>query len=112
MYKIVACWSAPAASDEEAFEEHYREVHAPLAAKVPELRALRLTRTREGLEGGAPAFYRVAELLFESPEAMERSAASEAWRAMREDAGTLVERFGVELSVGLGWEEEERPGRG
>lgn len=104
MYKIVACWGAPQPADEAAFEEYYREVHAPLAAAVPGLRRLVLTRTSDGLEGGEPAFYRVAELLFDSPEQMEACAGAPEWQKMREDAGKMVERFGVTLSVGLGWE--------
>ncbi len=105
MYKIVACWGAPKPADEAAFETHYREVHAPLAAAVPGVRKLVLTRTSDGLEGGDPAFFRVAELLFDSPEQMEACTGSPEWRAMREDAGKMVERFGVGLSVGLGWEQ-------
>ena len=105
MYKIVACWGAPGPSDEAAFEKYYREVHAPLAAAVPGVRKLVLTRTCDGLEGGDPGFFRVAELLFDSPEQMEACTGSAQWRAMREDAGKMVERFGVSLSVGLGWEQ-------
>ena len=36
---------------------------------------------------------------------MEACAGAPEWQAMREDAGKMVERFGVTLSVGLGWEQ-------
>ena len=106
MYKLIACWSAPRHEDVEAFEEHYNEVHLPAAAKVPGMRRLLATRTDSGLEGGESAFYRVAELHFDSKQALEASEHSEEWGAMRADAGTMIERFGVSLTVGMGEERE------
>ena len=106
MYKVVATWSAPKPSDAEAFEKYYRDVHVPLAAKVPELRRLVLTRTPDGLEGGTPGFYRLAELHFDDAASLDRSHRSEAWSAMRADAGKMIERFGVTLTVAIGEEED------
>jgi len=108
MYKIVALWSAPKPGDVDAFESYYREVHVPKATVVPGLKGIALTRIDSGLEGAAAPFYRVAELIFESPKAMEESSQSETWRAMREDAGQMIERFGVTLTVGMGWVEETK----
>lgn len=108
MYKLVATWSSPKPADADAFEKHYREVHVPLAAVVPHLRKILLTRTDAGLEGASPAFYRVAEMYFDGPEKVRESSHSPAWQAMREDAGRMIERFGVSLSVAMGWEEEPR----
>jgi len=105
VYKIVACWGAPKPEDEAEFEKYYRDVHAQLAARVPGVRRLVLTRTADGLEGGDAGFFRVAELLFDNPEQMKQCEATPQWQAMREDAGKMVERFGVSLSVGLGWEQ-------
>jgi hypothetical protein len=45
-------------------------------------------------------------MFFDSPKAMEESAQSEVWQAMRDDAGQMIERFGVTLTVGMGWVEE------
>lgn len=108
MVKIVATWSAPKPGDVAAFEDYYAKTHAPLAAAVPELRRLVLTRTTSGLEGNASAFYRVAELHFDDLAALERSAHTAAWTRMREDAGKMIERFGVSLQVGIG-EEVDAP---
>ncbi|GAA4282966.1 hypothetical protein GCM10022261_04970 [Brevibacterium daeguense] len=104
MYKLIACWSAPRAEDEASFEQHYRDVHAPAAAAVPRLRRLVTTRTAIGLEGGDPAFYRVAELVFDSQSDLEAGEHSKEWAAMRADAGAMIERFGVSLTVGTGEE--------
>ena len=106
MYKLVAIWSAPKPEDEAAFEQHYRDVHLPAAAKTPGMRKLLATRTDSGLEGGESAFYRVAELHFDSKEDLERAEHSPEWGAMRADAGVIIERFGVTLIVGTGEEHE------
>lgn len=106
MYKIVALWGAPKPSDVEAFEKHYAETHVPLARKVPYLKRLVLTRADGGLEGAPAPFYRVAELLFDAPEALHRASESAQWRAMREDAGKMIERFGVTLQAAMGWERD------
>jgi uncharacterized protein (TIGR02118 family) len=108
MYKIVALWSAPKPADVQAFEQYYREVHVPKASVVPGLRKIALTRIETGLEGAAAPFYRVAELYFDTPEAMKESEQSSLWRGMREDAGKMIERFGVTLTVGLGWEQDAK----
>lgn len=102
MHTLYALWSAPDESDREAFEEHYTEVHAPLAAAVPNLEKLVTARATEGLEGGDPAFYRLAEMQFESEEALHEAEQSEEWGKVREDAGNIIEQFGVSLEVGIG----------
>lgn len=108
MYKLIACWSAPRGEDIDEFEKHYEEVHAPAAAAVPNLRRLVLTVTANGLEGGESAFYRVAEMHFDSRENLEASEQSAEWTAMRQDAGHMIEHFGVTLEVGVGTEFEAK----
>ena len=92
MYKIVAFWGAPKPSDVETFEKYYLDVHVPLARKVPHVRRLVLTRADSGLEGAAAPFHRASE--------------TAQWRAMREDGGKMVARFGVTLQAAVGWERE------
>ena len=102
MHTLIAVWSAPDEEDREAFEQHYTEEHAPKAAAVPNLKKLVTTRTAEGLEGSDPAFYRVAEMVFESKEDLHEAEESEEWAAVREDAGELIEEFDVTMQVGIG----------
>lgn len=106
MYKLIAFWTAPKPEDVDAFEEHYTQTHAPLATRVPHIRKLVTTRTSEGLEGGEPAFYRVAEMVFDSKEQMEESTQSQQWQELRADAGELIEQFGVGMTVAIGAEQE------
>jgi uncharacterized protein (TIGR02118 family) len=102
MYTLYAVWSRPADADIEAFEAHYTGTHAPLARAVPNLRRFLTTRTVDGLAGGDPAFYRVAEMSFDSKHALEAAEESEQWGKVRADAGVLIERFGVTMSVAMG----------
>jgi uncharacterized protein (TIGR02118 family) len=110
VYKLYALWSAPKAEDIEEFERLYTERHAALAAAVPGIRRLIVSRTDTGLEGAEPACYRVAEMIFDSQEALEQGEHSEEWQRVREDAGALIERFGVTLSVAIGEETEHSLG--
>ena len=104
MYTLYALWSKPSPEDVDAFEEHYQQVHAPLAAKVPDMRRFVTVRPAEGLGGGDPAAYRIAQMSFDSKEALEQAEHSEEWAATTKDAGEMVERFGVSLSVAVGEE--------
>ncbi len=106
MYKAVAIWGTREDSDIEAFEKDYREVHVPLARKVPGLKKLILTRIDSGLEGAKPPFYRVAELYFDSKEALEKAQQTPEWIAMRENGARMVERFGVTLAAAFGTPQE------
>ena len=102
MYKLYAFWSAPKPEDADAFEEHYTQIHGPLAAKVPHIKTLVTTRTPDGLEGGEPAYFRVAEMIFESKADFDQSTESAQWQSLREDAGKLIEEFGVSMTVAIG----------
>jgi uncharacterized protein (TIGR02118 family) len=101
-FKAISCWSAPRPGEEEEFERHYWEVHVPLAAAIPGTLSLTLTRTEEGLEGAPPSYYRVAETVFASKEALEAAMRTPQWAALRADAAAMHERFGVTLANGLG----------
>lgn len=103
-YKLVATWSAPKPEDEAEFEAYYWDVHVPAAAKVPGMKRFLLTKTSDGLEGSEPAFYRVAELIFDTKEDLLKSSESPEWAAMRDDAGLVIEKYGVSLSMALGTE--------
>jgi uncharacterized protein (TIGR02118 family) len=112
MYKVVAAWSHPKPNEVDAFEKAYLGTHVPLAKAVPELRRIVLTRTSVGLEGSAPVFHRIAEMAFDTAEALERSSHSPQWKALREDAGQMIAKFGVTLDVGIGWEDATSYGGG
>jgi uncharacterized protein (TIGR02118 family) len=101
-FKAISCWPAPRPAEEDDFERHYWEVHVPLATAIPGTVSLTLTRTDEGLEDAEPSYYRVAETVFESKEALEAAMRTSQWEALRADAAVMHERFGVTLANGLG----------
>ena len=86
--------------DPAAFEEHYFGTHVPLVEKTPGLVANRVHRvTRQFV--GEPGYHLVAELVFESPEAMKAGFKSPEWAASGADLASwggmdLVTMFSAE----------------
>jgi uncharacterized protein (TIGR02118 family) len=70
-------------TDAEAFDRHYREVHIPLANKMPGLRRYSLSRNLSPVRGEPP--YAVAELDRDDAETMRRDMQSPEGRATGED---------------------------
>jgi uncharacterized protein (TIGR02118 family) len=97
VYKLFAVWTHPKPEDIEAFEQHYEDVHAPLAAAIPGLQKLALTRTSETLGDGESPFHRIAELWFEDRATLEAAVSSPELEAAAKDAAEMEERFGVQL---------------
>ena len=67
-----------------AFETHYKEIHTPLAKKMPGLKKLEVCRFT-GSPGGEPKFYMMAELYFDTKEAMMSALASPEGKAAAKD---------------------------
>lgn len=95
MYKLYALWGPP--QDPDAFEEYYAATHIPLAAAVPGIRELNLIRTADGLGDAESLHYRIAELVFDSREALEQAMQTPEWEALVADAGHMVETFQATL---------------
>jgi uncharacterized protein (TIGR02118 family) len=70
--------------DPAEFERHYFETHVPLVEKTPGLLENRVHRVVRQFVG-KPSYHLLAELVFESPEAMKRAFASEEWKASGEN---------------------------
>jgi uncharacterized protein (TIGR02118 family) len=66
-FQLTALYNQPA--DAAAFDRHYDEVHAPLAAKIPGLRSYTISRPGPDAEGNAPAYHLVAVLTFDDEAA-------------------------------------------
>jgi uncharacterized protein (TIGR02118 family) len=69
------------------FDKHYRDVHVPLASKIPGLRRYTLSKPR-GLGGPAP--YLVAELWFDDAAALKAALRSPEAAAATADAQALA----------------------
>ena len=90
MVKLIVLYRRPL--DVAAFEQHYREVHTPLAKKMPGLRKLEVARVF-GSPGGEPKFYMVTEMYFDNKEALMAALGSPEGKA----AGKDVMSFAADL---------------
>jgi uncharacterized protein (TIGR02118 family) len=90
--------------DPAAFEAHYFGTHVPLVVKTPGLVENRVHRvTRQFV--GEPGYFLLAELVFESPEAMKAGMRSPEWAASGKDLASwggmdLVTMFAAEPHPG------------
>lgn len=76
----------------EAFQRHWRQAHAPLAAKVPGVRRYVISATRASAYGAgrSPAWDGAALMWFEAPEALGAAARSPEYRALVADRASFL----------------------
>ena len=82
MVRLVALYSQP--EDPAAFDAHYRDVHAPIVQRYPNLVSARLTKA-DGVGGRPAAYYLMAEMSFASRADLDEALASEAGRESGRD---------------------------
>ena len=94
MPRLIALYNAP--DDTDAFDAHYRDVHSAIVSRYPNLRDVRLT-TPAGVAGRPPAFYLMAEMIFDTAAdldaALVSDAGAESARDLRNFAGAGVTMF-------------------
>jgi len=92
--RLISLYNQP--DDPAAFDAHYRDVHAPIVRRYPNLRGMRLTRA-DGIGGRPPAFYLMAEMTFDSradlDEALVSDPGRESGRDLRNFAAAGVTLF-------------------
>jgi uncharacterized protein (TIGR02118 family) len=92
MVKLVALYKQP--EDKKAFDEHYFNVHLPLAQKMPGLIKATVTKYSTTPMGTESPFYLQAEMYFENTEALQAAMNSPEGKAAAKDlmsfAGKLV----------------------
>ena len=86
--RFLVLYETPA--DPAAFDRHYREVHLPLARKLPGLRRYTIGGEVTAVRGGEPC-HLVAELEWDTMEELRAAFASPQGRACAEDAERLQE---------------------
>ncbi len=98
MVKLIAIYRKP--ENIEEFDKHYFEVHAPLAEKVPGLVKLEVNKVY-GSPAGESNLHLIAEMVFESKEALATAMKTPEMRAAGKDlmgfAGKLVSMHFVEV---------------
>lgn len=88
MYKATVLYGHP--DDPAAFDHHYREVHIPLARRIPGLTGWTLTWLEPDLDGNPPAHYLIAELWANSRAELQAAFHSEAGQAAAHDVARFA----------------------
>ena len=83
-YKFFALYKKP--DDVPTFLEHYENVHAPLAKKVPGLQKLVVNRITANAFGGDAPYFLIAEMHFATKEDFDTAMQSDENRATGKDA--------------------------
>lgn len=98
MVKLIALYKAP--ENQQEFDQHYNEVHTPLVKKMPGLRKLEAAKIT-GAPIGETKHYLIAEMYFDSQDALNAAMASPDGKAAARDlmgfAGNLVTMFYAEV---------------
>lgn len=82
MIKLIALYRRPA--DTAAFDKHYDEIHTPLVRRYPGLRKLEITRVT-GAPIGEAKFHLMAEMSWDTRQAMDEALASPEGKAVIRD---------------------------
>jgi len=82
MIKLIALYRTP--SDAVEFDKHYFEVHIPLVRKFPGLRKVEVTRVT-GAPIGEAKYHLMAEMYFDSKDAMDAALGSAEGKAVTRD---------------------------
>lgn len=100
MFKVFALYKTP--DDAAAFDAHYKNIHTPLAMKMPGLRKLEVAKLTGTIPpGGEPPYYQIAEMWFDNAEAAKAALSSPEGRAAGKDvmsfAGKLITMVNAEI---------------
>lgn len=88
MVKLTVLYGQP--TDPAAFEQYYAETHMPLALKIPDLVRIEGAKVVGTPAGGAPAYYRTADLWFEGQEQLQAAFGSPEGRAATGDLANFA----------------------
>ena len=95
MARLIALFSPP--DDPAAFDAHYRDVHAPIVRRYPNLRGLHLTQP-DGVGGRPAPYHLLAEMSFDSRADLDAALASDAGRESGRDLRNFAQA-GVSLFI-------------
>jgi len=81
-------YNAPA--DPQAFEDYYAATHMPIAGRIPMVDKFVLLKGMAGPDGGAPAYYRMAQLYFADAATMATAMATPEAQAATGDIANFA----------------------
>ncbi len=96
--RLIALYKKP--PDLKAFHDHYFNIHAPLVRQLPRLRKFKVARIT-GAAIGEPKYHLLAEVHFNSQQALDPALASPQGKASAKDsmsfASGLLDLFFAEI---------------
>jgi uncharacterized protein (TIGR02118 family) len=87
MVKLTVLYKKPANPQE--FDEYYRNVHTPLALKIPGLRRLEVATVTSGASGESP-YHLIAELYFDDMDSLNLGMSSPEGKASGKDVNIFA----------------------
>ncbi|MGN6793601.1 MAG: EthD family reductase [Streptosporangiaceae bacterium] len=81
--KLVVLYTRP--DDADAFEQHYAGTHMPLVDQIPGLQRTETGLVGAAADGGEKTFYRITELYFADPDALQAGFGSDEGKATAAD---------------------------
>ncbi len=87
MFAVMVLYGQP--TDADAFEKHYQERHVPLAAKIPNMKRIELSRVVGTPEGAQATYVRTATLFFEDRDTAMAALGTPDGQAAVQDAQEL-----------------------
>jgi uncharacterized protein (TIGR02118 family) len=88
MIKMTVMYGQPKSPAD--FEKYYANTHMPLAGKMQGVRKIELSKVVGTPDGGAPAFYRMADLYFDDPAHMKSVMETPEAKATVADLGNFA----------------------
>jgi uncharacterized protein (TIGR02118 family) len=83
MAKLIALYKHP--ENKEEFDNHYFNVHAPITAKIPGLREMKVTKFTGSPMGGEGKYYLMCEMFYGSLEELQAGLRSPEGKASGKD---------------------------
>jgi uncharacterized protein (TIGR02118 family) len=100
MIKLVYCITKKPGLTDDQFFHYWKTVHGPIGARIPHLR--RLVQSHRVIVDGdkyQPDYDGMAELWFDSEEALLAARQSPEWKASREDEANFIDHSNVAYFV-------------
>ena len=91
MMKIIFLVNRRSGWDVDRFSRYWRETHAPIAARIPGLRGYVQNHARSGPDGTAPPYDAIAEMWFDSKDAMQIALGTPEGQRAAADAATFMD---------------------
>lgn len=88
MTKLTVLYGNP--TDTDAFDEHYRSTHAPLADKIPGVQRFEAARVVGNVDGSPAQYHLIAELVFEDMAQFQASMGSPEGQAAGADVANFA----------------------